>query len=276
MCRSVYCPPGGFLSGFRCQQLIKTVAGVPILLKLKITADAGGVSPLSESQASQFRKTLKRALQNSIGHVTAWIIALFHQSNASKHYHVYLVLVRSEYGHDTKQTIKPLLEFLDGRKYLLVTWHKTKFTVNLIRKMLILTGDNFTAQPVMAIDLEAQLELNLTYAHILEILEQMRANCLSGNGFCFIFQELSPLLFCRQVELTEREFTESNGMLTITNTSLVLSVPDYFLSGPNQTRICVDQYLKSLKTSSGTTNIKGTRLAIFFNGVAFMLNRIKH
>lgn len=64
------------------------------------------------------------------------------------------------------------------------------------------------------------------------------------------YQELSPVLFCKQVQLNESEFTEKDGIVTITFSSAVHKTVNFYHVTQNQIRICVEDFRKAFPSKA--------------------------
>ena len=219
-----------------------TVSGMPVILNLKITADPGSLYPSTDVRSSQFRKALRKAMQNSIGHVNVEVHASFRPRNSTNSYFLYATIIRSEYGYDTKETIKPLLAYLHADVFLKVRSNGNKYSVGLVSGILFNSTSSTNDQIMSALDPKSQIEFDFEFS-------------FGERSFTAheLYQELSPLLFCKQVQLNESEFTEKDGEIIINVTSTILSVPDFYLTADMQARLCVDQYLGIPLLSSGNT-----------------------
>ena len=216
------------------------VFGMPVLLKLKVTAEPGSLYPSTDVLAAQFRKALQKAVQTSIAHVSVEIHASFRPRNMTNSYYLYVTIIRSDDRYDTKKTIKPLLAYLQADVFLKVKSNGNKYSVGLVSEILF----NSTNDRIMsALDPKSRIEFDFEFSN-------------DKDGFTIhkLYQELSPLLFCKQVQLNESEFTERHGQIIINTTSMVLSVPDFYLTAEMQARLCADQYLSSPLLSFGNTN----------------------
>ncbi|MEW8548612.1 MAG: hypothetical protein AB2693_34355 [Candidatus Thiodiazotropha sp.] len=240
-CRPLYCPPGSLYNGCQCSELLEVVSGMPVLLKLKVSPEPGSLYPSTDVQAAQFRRALVKAVQKSIGNVTGQILASFRQPNETNSYQLYVAVVSTDHGIDTKQSLKHLLDYLDTKLLFQVTSSKNKYSVRLSSKILLLSDKRRTSRFESALDLTDQSKLTLDYSS-------------DYNEFIFkIYQEFSPILFCKQVQLESSEFTETNGQIFVNTTSAVFPVYDICRIAEEQVRVCVDQYLRTHMTSSGNT-----------------------
>ena len=224
---------------------------MPIVLKLKATPEPSSLYPSTDVPAAKFHKALQKAVQNFLGHVSVDIVASFRPQNETtptNSYRLYVAVVRSDFGHDTKETLKPLLDYLKSDVFLKVTTSKKRCSVKLANKI---TFRYIKGEIVSAFDLQDQIEIILDYS-----------DKSSANNGIRIYQEFSPILFCKLVQLDSSQFTEKDGQLFINTTTSVLVVSDYYLRTEKEVRVCVDQYLPDLPSSG---NIKGSAIMLLIS-----------
>ena len=234
----MYCPPGSLFSGCRCSELLEAVFGMPVLLKFQVRPEPGSKFPSTDALAAKFRKTLQKAVQNTIGHISADIVSSFRQANGSNYFQLFAVIIRSNFGHDTKETLRPLLGYVDADVFLKITSGKNRYLVGLGNKIKLRSVNN---RLVSAFDLQTQRELVLDYSSI----------AYYGWYGMGIYQEFSPILFCKQVQFDNSQCTEKNGQIFINTTSSVLTVSDFYRTVSKDVRVCLDQYLPSCGNSNG-------------------------
>lgn len=63
LCRPVFCPLGEFLKECHCVQPLKKLAGIPVVMKLKITSEQKNSFPTDEDRLKVFHQRLKKLLK---------------------------------------------------------------------------------------------------------------------------------------------------------------------------------------------------------------------
>ena len=234
----MYCPPGSLFSGCRCSELLEAVFGMPVLLKFKVRPEPGSQFPSTDVLAAKFRKALQKAVRNAIGHVSVDLVASFGQANETNSFQLFVAIVRSNFGHDTKETLRPLLGYVDAEFFLKTTSNRNRYLIGLGNKITLRSINN---QLVSAFDLQTQTDLVLGYSNIKYY----------GNSGMRIYQEFSRILFCKQVQFDSSQFTERHGQILINATPSVFIVSDFYRIVGKDVRVCLDQYLPSFGNSNG-------------------------
>ena len=237
---------------------------MPILLKLKVFPEPGKYFPTTDIQIQKLHRALKNTIKTTIEQITAEIIATFQQEKATTPYHLYVVIVRTKPGYDTKETLKPFLDYVENKRQLTVKSSETTFSVMLTNTVLFridqITGmDGNQAAVFRAMEIEDNNHpLTLTYTKP----DIMTTSV--GNGH---YQEFSSLLYCVQVQLEENEFSEKDGLIVLNITTSSVSMLDYFRASTTQVRVCADQYLQQ-------PNDLGSKLIFVFDplGLVSMLS----
>lgn len=215
-----------------------------VLLKLKVwSTDGNKKCHLRKSEAP----VMNAVESATLNQVTTDIVATFtEEDDVASPYCLHIVIVRSKPGRETRNSLKPLLDYLDNSNYLEITVFKQQLRLMITNKIRLLTDkDNVSHYwKLKAVDFDENKEF---------LVMSNELAMESENGLSE-FQMFSSLLFCKQVQLNENEFIEKNGRITINATSQFRSVWEYYRIVPNQVRICADEYLKAAETS-GTTAV---------------------
>ena len=234
LCRPTYCPAGKFYAACKCIDILQNLSGMPVLLKIKVLPRSGPDYPQSDIQIRKLQTSVKRNILSIVDHITVRIVATFQQENS------YLVIIeaQSDPGHDTKQTLEPLIQYLDTDKHFEVKVGKLAFSATLTSKIALLEEWNETTA---AMAYEARdIEQPIGIFELVYIDDRMKSTML------FTYQPLSRLLYCTQLQLNDTEYFKSSGPI-ITNASAPLfPIFDYYTITPTQIRVCVDSYLKAL------------------------------
>ena len=240
-CRPSFCPPGEVWLRCRCVEFLKNVSGMPVLLALEATPKIENAFSLDDQKMSRFLTALRKALQTIANHTSAKVGALFDHDGK---YYLAIAIVHSDPGHGTKTTIKPYMTYLDPSQYFEMKVSKVVFSVKLNPKVkLWIEFDVKNRKNVI----KAQQLKNLTLIYTDSGIIDSDARHLG------MFQPLSELLYCTQVQLNETEFIEKDGILTINTTQPSFSVSDYNKISPTQVWVCANQYLRKSKTSGSTS-----------------------
>ena len=236
MCRPLFCPVGEFLNGCRCQQPMKVLAGLPVQLTLKIVPETHPKIS-ADFVLSRLHVAVKKSLNKVASHVSTDIIATYKQETMSKDYYITAVRIRSKFGHDTKLTMKPFLRYHDSGEKLYIQIMKVKHCLELTSSVRCwldrVTGTYGCKDHSLPTKTPTLLYLD---------------ESLLPRGMLNLYQVLSPLIYCLQVELESEEFVQNDGIVTINITSPPLTVYDYYrvsrtMSAP--IRICADVYLSN-------------------------------
>ena len=70
------------------------------------------------------------------------------------------------------------------------------------------------------------------------------------------YQVLSPLLYCKQLQLNEAEYYQKPGLITVNVTISTFSIFDFYKIPPSQVRVCVEDYLRKSKGKENKTSGK--------------------
>lgn len=137
-------------------------------------------------------------------------------------------------GLDTKESVKKLADHLEGPSFLKLAFANNIYKISLTNKISLWKGLN---DKIAAKDLLNNVTLMSVYQNT-EILNDL------NDGFRF-FQELSPILFCKQVQLSESQYTEKDDIVTITASPTEFETVNFYRVTGNHIRICVEDFLKT-------------------------------
>ena len=216
-----------------------------VLLKLKVWTTAGNALPTSE--ANELGVALQNAIQKAYANISVNVFAIFKHEDTSKLDHVYIATAKTIKNYDMKNSFRSLAQHLDGPPFLKGTQGKLKYSLELSNRVGVWLGraPDANTKPyfeIRATDLMTQHELTRIYQNDEAVEEVWRSN----------FQELSPLLYCKLVQLREDEYKQRNGMVTLMafNGSLeIRSTPNYFHVTTNEIRVCANEYIRPSNTS---------------------------
>ena len=236
-------------------QPLKRLSGMSVYLKLKVTTKSGNIFSPADQQISKLHTALKKVLLKTISNITAEVVATFRQEKVARSYYLCIVVVRTKKDLDTKETLKPLLPFLDTSRSLEFSRIKNKFVVYFLTRILLRVSQNLNPElgtiKLEVEDLNEEVNnLTLIYSNV-EFMKSMKAEAI---------QVLSPLVYCKQVQLDEDEFIQERGKIIIT--SNMKNVWDFYLVAAAQVRICADQYLAEKAASVMTVAFESSTLIV--------------
>ena len=214
---------------------------MPVLLTLKMILKSGDLVTLERKQIPKYHETLRRILRAITEHISVDFIGLFECRAGLNDYYPSLVVVRSFSGHDSKETIKPFLDYLDNKKLADMKIRRTTYSVGLTSRIRLWKEANITHYFSKFADLEAKVH---NYTVLFSTNDMYMA-------YDQKFQILSPLLYCRQIQLNETEFKENDERLItlLTPRSIILSY--YNRVSPSEVRVCADHYISKHHRNTG-------------------------
>ena len=247
----------------KCIQPLKIVYGMPILLTIKLIPRSNNVETIKTNQISNFHNVLKKKLKEISSNISVEFIGMFECKSDSRDYYLSVMIIRSSPGNDTKVVIRPFLEYLDStRKQEKIVFKQTTYSVRLTSRIRLWTVYNSTKTIFNMRDLESTLQ-NRTW---LFSTDDMRVMWLFSTeklqkAYYQRYQVLSPLLYCRQVQLNDTEFEDTEDRL-ITHTARKITLWYYRYTSPSTARVCADQYINDSARNLGT-KLGHTKLCLF-------------
>ena len=210
---------------------------MPVLLTVKVIPRSGYLTTLAKKQISKYHSSLNRILHIISENISVDFIGLFECKPDSEEYYLSLVVVRSYPGHDTKETMKPFLDYLDNDKTLQMDLKQITYSVKLtsrVRMWLQLQGNvsELKNHPNLA-ELDSEVQ-NPT---------ELYSNSDIFNAYIQKFQVLSPLLYCKQIQLNNTEFEEKDSRLIADVASRKIAFTYYRRVPPSMARVCADHYM---------------------------------
>ena len=256
-CRPLFCPPGEFRGVCQCVKLMTNITGMRMFLRLKVEPQTGQALPSTEAKRRKMRIALRKNLTTTSKGNDVDIYAAFVNTNSTRPYHFVIATVTSTPGNDIKEATKPFLDYLDDSYFMEISFNKTKLMARLTNRVefwYVQDGTNlFKAKEIKG-------NLELTQIYLKESLRKPTSfTWMLKQG---IYQILSPVLFCSQVQLDDNEFEEKDGMIQVNTTAPTTPIYDYIRVDDNHVRVCVDDYLQQpTRVSSGTEqNLKTVAL----------------
>ena len=225
-----------------CVQPLKMIFGMPVLLTIKLKPTHGyWVETPTANQITRYHNTLKEILLKISESIRVEFIGLLECVADAGEYFLSLALVRSLPGYDTKETMKPFLDYLDeSRRNITMVVKQTTYSVRLTSRVRLWA--NRTDNQMHLDDLETPVQSKMT------LFESYRYY----EAYLQLFQVLSPLLYCRQVQLNNTEVEEKGGQLTTLRTHRKITLSYYHRTPLSTFQVCADHYIKGNDKSIGT------------------------
>ena len=211
---------------------------MPVVLMAKVTSRQEGSDSLTSGQLRKLHTTLKKALETIAVNTTADIAATLKQENMTSLTYLCIIIAHSDPGVDTKLAMKPFLRYLDTDDVLKLAVGKLDFAAALTTKARLWIDQSSTEfGSVKACCLEQKPNS----------LVQVFANqdtMNSGSIMNGIYQSMSRLLYCKQLELDQSEqFITNTGIVNVNVTEPMIAISDYYQVSQSRVRICADMYV---------------------------------
>ena len=147
------------------------------------------------------------------------------------------MIARSDPGLDTKLAMRPFLRYLDTDEVLKLDVGKLDLSAALTSKARLWTEKVSNWGIFKACCLE---RTSNRLVQVYDSKDTINSGQI-GNG---IYQPMSRLLYCRQIELDQSEhFITNSGILYINVTEPMITISDYYPVSPSRARICADLYV---------------------------------
>ena len=213
---------------------------MPILLTVKLIPRSGDFKTPTANQILKYHNTSEKILHTISENTSIEFIGLLECKVDEGEYLLSLAIVRSFPGHDTKETIKPFLDYLDNdRRNIQMVTRQATYSVRLASRVRLWTWGNRTDERLLFRDLESTVQ---RYTIIFATSDLNRV-------YDQELQILSPLLHCIQIRLNDTEFEETDGQLTKLPTPRKIIL--FHCTSPSTVQVCADQYMKKSDTNIG-------------------------
>ena len=141
--------------------------------------------------------------------------------------------------------MKPFMKYLDTQQYIYLSMPNSAVpydvTLTSLVSMWIDYDKDLKRQVFRAADLKLKThKLTPIYSNSTTLDENRHL----ARG---MYQVLSPLLYCIQVQLSGSEFFLKGGSVNTNTTSPIFTVPYYYMVKPGQVRVCASQYIRKLR-----------------------------
>ena len=205
----------------------------------KTTPAGAGIEATTKN--TRLSKRLARRLHDIFYKIKAQAVLVYRQVKKGKTScrYLYFMIVRAKQGHDTKDAVFPMIRSLDSATKIYFTVGKTKYFAQFTNRVTLsyeisksIATENIK---VKYIDSEEN-DYVLQYWNN-DLLDVTIVNLES-------LAILSPLLFCKQVELGPSEFTVIGDVIYINNTKQTVTPDCYKKISLERVRVCFEQYIQ--------------------------------
>ena len=239
---------------------------MPVLLYLKVVPKPGHVARMTKVDIRRYNTALIKTLQNAADEITADVVATFKQETEAEENFLSIAIVRSKPDHDTKKAVKPFLDYLDNSRELEMQSGKMTYSVKFTSRVRLWSETDTTTSPYTTVERLDDLDLGvqdppLVYSKPKEI----------RRIYLQVYQVLSPLIFCPQIQLNGDEFTEKDGLLIVNITKPKISLPYYYRINITDARVCANQYLRQPKNIGAKFDNLWYYMIVMLIHVAFMV-----
>lgn len=224
-----------------CVQPLKSVYGMPVLLTIKLIPKSGELATITMKQISKYHEALESILQAISENINVQLVGLFECKADPKDYYLALVVVRSFPGYDTKEAIKPFLKYMDKTKISDMNIKRTTYSVRLTSRIRLWEDYNITHSRLRFEDLETKV-----YNHTLIFSDKDIQKVYKQK-----FQVLTPLLYCKQIQLNDKEYTENDERLATLLTPRSITLSYYNRLSATEVRVCADHYMEESHHNTG-------------------------
>ena len=225
--------------GCRCVQLIKPISGMPILLTIKLIPRDGHLTAVDDKHIPKVLASLRRRMCIISENITVDFISMYEIKTDLQEYFLSLAVVRSFPGHDTKDTLKPFLEYLDKNRFE-IAYKQISYYGELTSRVRLweeINDDHFSDNKIL--DFEAVIRSQKILFQKSDIARIFRQK----------FQAISPLLYCLQIQLKATEFEKSDDGLIVVTSSRNIKIPYYRQVTPSLIRVCADSFININKNT---------------------------
>ena len=243
LCRPLYCSSGEIQAGCHCIQPFRQLSGMPVAIMVKVTTHQDVPVSLTSWQLIKLHSALEKALEAIAVHTSAKIASTLQQENATTLTYLCIAIAYSDLGTDTKLAMSPFLKYLDTGEVLRLRVDKLNLSAVLTTNARLWIEHNQGFFKACCLDQQTN-RLVPVYANM-DVVNSGRI----GEG---IYQPMSRLLYCKQVELNQTEhcITESS-IVNINVTEPMIAVSDYHPVSASRVRVCADMYVGSMGALCG-------------------------
>ena len=212
---------------------------MPVVLMARVTSRQEGSDSLASGQLRKLHTALKGALETIAANATVEIATTLKQENVTSLTYLSIMIVESDPGVDTKLAMKPFLKYLETDDVMKLAVGKLDFAAALTTKARLWIDQSSTPfRNFKACCLEQKPNS----------LVQVFANkdtIKSGTIMNGIYQSMSRLLYCKQLELDQSEqFITNTGIVNVNVTEPMIAISDYYPVSQSRVRVCADMYVQ--------------------------------
>ena len=248
LCRPLYCSSGEIQAGCHCIQPFRQLSGMPVVLMAKVTSRQDGPDSLTSGQLRKLHTALEKALEAIAVNTTLKIATTLQLENATSLTYLCIAIAYSDQGTDTKLAMRPFLRYLDTDEVLGLNVGKPHLSAILTTNARIWTEADGIWGTFKACCLD-QRPNQLVQVYVNKDVVN------SDNIGYGIYQPMSRLLYCKQVELNQTEHSITySGILIINATEPMIAISDYHPVSASRVRVCADMYIpKTHEMGKGST-----------------------
>lgn len=221
-----------------CVPFALNVTGISVALKLVVKEVRGKKIPTSAGSIKRMASALAKTLTEKCDGLRVDIAAVFMYQSSEDERLWCIARVYTIQGYDTKSSVRNLADHLEGPPFSQLTFANNVIEIRLSNNISFWRDIN---RDLAAKDLFNNATLKLLYQN-----EAMNDRTYGLS----LYQELSPLLFCKQVQLNESQFSERDGIVTLNVSSVVYDTVNFCHVTQSQIRICAAEFLKAFTASS--------------------------
>ena len=210
-----------------------------LLMKVTSRQERPSSASLTTGQLRKLHTALKRALEAIAVNTTAEIATTLQQENATSLTYLSMVIAYSDSGMDTKLAMKPFLRYLDTDEVLELGIGKLDFLATLT------TNARLWAEPVKGSNVYNIKACCLDQKPNRLVQVYTNTDVTKAGGIKMgIYQPMSRLLYCKQLELGPSEqFIDDSGIVKINVTEPIFAISDYYPVSQSRVRVCTDMYV---------------------------------
>ena len=231
-----------------CMPFASLTSGMPFLLSIKIYPVNGAWPERKKDDFMTLSTGLRKALEERYKRIEFETMAIFNSNYTDHEYRLHVIRARAEQGYDAKSSFKELAESVEGPPFLRLVSKQYSYDAELTNTV---TYFKDPARGYSANDTRNNLELQKLY-EVRGLIGQLRWS-----------QELSKLLYCQQVELTNTEFTEENGVVTLNVSSVNYRTTHYYHPAEDKIRICTEDFRKAFPLNASSSMLISCKILIF-------------
>ena len=210
---------------------------MPFLLYIKVQPTKGALQQ-QQQQADDFMTlsaAIRKALRKRYKRINFETMAIFYSNNTGHEYLLLILRAREDQGYDAQSSFKELAGSVEGPPFLRIVSGNYSYEAELTNS-IIMWKDPLGVY--RANDTKIDVTLQGVY---------MDNGLVSSLRWS---QELSKLLFCRQVELNGTEYSESHGVVTINVSSIDYQTTHYYHTATDKIRICTEDFREAFPVKS--------------------------